>query len=75
MKISRATINAIVFSCRATQSGKGYMLLCAQDGNPFTVFSKTAVPVGTDLKELTVDINCYVDKKSGEFKEFVSTVD
>lgn len=72
MKITKALINVIVFSCKPTKSGKGYMLLCAQSDSPFTVFSKNPVTPGTDLKELTVDCNCYVDRQSGEFKEFIS---
>lgn len=72
MKITKATINVIVFSCRPTQSKKGYMLLCAQGDVPFTVFSKEFVEPGTDLKEITVDINCYVDRTTTEFKQFVS---
>ena len=72
MKITKASINVIVFSCKPTKNGKGYMLLCAQGDYPFTVFSKNFVQPGTDLKELTVDLDCYVSRQSGEFKEFVS---
>lgn len=76
MKIQKATINVMVCSCRATKSGKGYMLACIQGEAPFNVFSKRAVEVrAPQYSELTVDINCYFDKSSGELKEFISVAD
>lgn len=73
MKLSKVTVTAMVLSCRATKSGKGYMISCLQSDNPFMVFSKTPIaPTAPGTKEFTIDVNCYVDKNTGEFKEFCS---
>ena len=73
MRISKATVTVMVVSCKATKSGKGYLLTCLQQDQPLSIFSKTPVSVTVPAStELTVDINCYVDRATGEFKEFIS---
>lgn len=73
MKLSKVNVTCMVLSCRPTKSGKGFMIQCLQTDNPFMVFSKAPIaPTAPGTKELTVDVNCYVDKNTGEFKEFCS---
>lgn len=76
MKLSKATITVMVVSCKATKSGKGYMLSCLQDDVSFLVFSKKHVqPTVPGVTDITVDVNCFVDRQSGEFKEFISVAE
>lgn len=74
MKITKAKITAMVVSCRATKSGKGYMLTCVQSDSPFMVFSKEAVVLNGIPKtvDLEVDISCFIDRETGELKEFIA---
>lgn len=76
MKLSSVKITCMVVSCRATKSGKGYMLTCLQGESTFLVFSKRSIPVSVPgTVDLIVDLNCYVDRETGLFKEFISITD
>lgn len=76
MKLSNVKLTCMVVACRATKSGKGYMLTCLQGESSFMVFSKRSVPVSVPgTVDLICDLNCYVDRSSGEFKEFISISD
>lgn len=73
MTLKKVTFTCMIVSCRATKSGKGYMLTCLQGESSFMVFSKRSFPVSVPgTVDLTCDINCYVDRNSGEYKEFLS---
>lgn len=73
MKLNKANVTVMIVTCTATKSGKGYLLSVLQGENYLKIFSKNPIsPTVPSLTEITVDINCYVDRSTGEFKEFIS---
>lgn len=76
MKLNKATITVMIVTCNATKSGKGYLLSVLQGENHLKIFSKNPIPATVPgVTDITVDINCYVDRSTGEFKEFISVTE